>query len=100
MDMETAFIVSTAIGGILPPLIAVMQKRKWSDEVRYLVALVVYLIVSLAIAFVENDADTTGFSLKDWLTLFMPMALAGISSFKLVWDDLAHKIEEKTGGGA
>lgn len=96
ISTEAAYITATAIGAIMPPIIAVIQKRRWSDETRYLVALICYLIVSLAIAFIENDTDTTGFKLKNWLELFLPMALAGISSFKLVWNDLAAKIEEKT----
>jgi len=61
------------------------------------VAMAVYLVLSLGIWFLANDTDTQGFDVHDWFRLFAPMALAGISSFKLLWaDTVVPVIEEKT----
>jgi hypothetical protein len=94
-------IVAIIIGTLAPLLIAVVQRRDWPDEVRYGVALAVYLGLTVLTYFFQNETSLAGLGWRDFIRLFAPMFIAGVTAFQLLWKRTAAPvIEEKTTPGS
>lgn len=94
--------IAAAVTGIFVPwLIAVIQQRAWAMEVRYAVAFVTYVVVSLGVYFFANSTSFDGITWRGVVRLFAPLFIAGVSSFNLLWRRaVAPAIEAKTTVGA
>jgi len=85
-DMTFAFL-------ILPPIIAVINQKTWSREVRGLVALGVCLLYSTLIAVLVADLDW-----HQWRNVVLQVLVVTFAAHKLFWQPshLTGKIEDAT----
>jgi hypothetical protein len=90
-------IVAFVVGVLSPNLIAVIQRRGWSHEVRHIVALASYLAIALFVFFFTNDVSFAGLGWKGYVSIFAPVMIGGVTAFNLIWrGTTAPKIEEAT----
>jgi hypothetical protein len=95
--MTDAQIIAALGGLLLPPFIAIFQRRKWGDETRFLVAGAVYLAAAAVAYWFENGADFAGMSVRGYARIFAPVMLTAVGSFQLLWKrSLAPRIEAAT----
>jgi hypothetical protein len=82
----------------MPLLIALYMKFKFSDQVRYLLSLLSYIVYTFAamwfLNFIVFDQDTTTHAVVRGILL---SAAVGYGSFKLVWQptEITQTIEAK-----
>lgn len=92
--MDNTASVSLMVGAILPPLIAVINRKSWSSEVKGLFALAICIIAAAAVAWWERTLD--------WHNLRQTIPLVIAAAFGLyhtLWkpSGIAPAIEAKTG---
>lgn len=98
---DSQLIASTIIGVFAPWLIAVIQRRDWSTELRYIAALLTYLALSAFVQLFTEGFDTTDWGWRDYFKVAAIMVITGQSAFQLVWrKTVAPVIENKTSPGA
>lgn len=95
--MTDTDIVNVVTGSLLPLLIAVIQRKSWSDQLRFTVALVVYVATATFSALFLGDVGGNGLDWRGWIRAFAPIFIAAVTSFQLVWKrTLASTIERAT----
>jgi hypothetical protein len=84
-DMAVAVI-------LLPPFIAVINQKRWSREVRGLVALGVCLVYAVVVTLL------VGLPWASWRNIAWQVLLVTVAAYKLFWQpsNLTEKIEEVT----
>lgn len=98
--MTDSQIAAVVTGTLMPWLIAVVQQRRWPDEVRYAVAFAAYLAATVFVYFFANSTSFDGLDWRGFVRLFAPMFIAGVSSFQLLWKrSVAPVIEDATTPG-
>ena len=80
MDNATAWAL--IIGAVLPFLIAVVNRPKWSGTVRQIVAVAISLAVGLVTVVVQGAAD---FTLQGALVTLAAVVGAAQATYALVW---------------
>lgn len=92
MDNTVTFAV--IIGFLAPPVIAAINREKWSSEVKGVVAFLLCLVAAAATAWYEASLDTHN------LRKTIPLVFgAAIMSYHQFWrpTGIAPSIEKKTG---
>lgn len=96
--MTDADLIGLVLGIFLPGLIAIIQRRKWPDLVRTLVAYAVYVLTTaLTMWFTASMGDPPE-DARAWVRLFLIILATAYTSFAVVWKPtgLAAHIEERT----
>jgi len=78
---------------VLPPVIAVINQRTWSREVRGTVALAVCLLYSVLVTALRSDVDWA-----EWRNVILQVMIGTFGAYKLFWEpsNISHRIEEAT----
>ena len=78
---------------VLPPVIAIINQKHWSTEVRALVALAACLVYSLVVTFLRQDLDWTA-----WRNVILQVMIGAFGAYKLFWQpsNIAPAIEDAT----
>ncbi len=98
MEINSVDVAIAAV--ILPPLVALINQRKWPSQLKGLVALLVMCVYALGASWLRGPLD-----FSDWRNTALTVAAAGFAAYKLWWQPsgIAPAIEEATSadsGGA
>lgn len=87
---------SLLAGFFLPPVLAIIQQRQWSDQLRAGVAFLACLLVGAGVAYFQGDL--TG---RRFVTGALVVMVTGLSTYRNFWKPtgIAPTIEEKTSPG-
>jgi hypothetical protein len=98
MEFESTQLAAIILGVIAPNLVAVFVQPNWSDQLRLLVSLGVYMVMAGIVVWVDNGFAWSNDPVHDIAHNFGLIAVAGYSSFKLFWQDtqITSKIETAT----
>lgn len=93
MDVNPVDIGMAAV--VLPPLVALINQRRWPAQVKGLVALLVCLAYALVAALMRSD-DALSFA--DWRDTALTVAGSAFAAYQLWWrpSGLAPAIESAT----
>lgn len=86
-------MLSTLLGVLMPPLVAVVQQPRWSPVVRALVVIASSVGVGAVTAAVEGTL--TG---QRWTTAALIIGVAAVAAYRTFWHRAAAVIEHKTSG--
>jgi hypothetical protein len=78
---------------VLPPIIALLNQRKWPTEIKALMALLVCAIYSGAVTLVRGE-----YGWQEWRNALLQVSAGTFVAYKLFWNPsgLAAKIENRT----
>ena len=86
--------VDVAMGAlVVPPIIAIINQRRWPSQVKGLVALAVCLLYALAVVWIRGGVD-----LQHWRNSALVIGAAAFAMYKLWWQPsgIAPAIEAVT----
>lgn len=94
--MDETFIDANALtfaAFVLPPVISLINQRRWPDEMRGLVALGVCVFYSLVLTVVRQDLDWT-----QWRNVVLQVLVGAFGAYKLFWQpsNIGPRIEAAT----
>lgn len=92
--MNTLQVWSLVLGFLVPPILAVIQQPKWSQQVRSLVTFGFALLVGFGNVWLNGDLSKAA----DWTSAILIVLISAISTYKGFWkpSGIAPAIETKT----
>lgn len=80
---------------VLPPIIAIINRKHWSDEVRALVAMAVCMLYSAIITITRQDLDW-----HQWRNTLLQVFIGAFGAYQIFWkpSNIAPDIEAATSG--
>lgn len=92
--MDNALTLAAIIGFAMPPLIAALNRRNWSSEVKGIVAFTVCLVAGVGTAWWNDDLNQ-----KDIRGTILIVFGAAIVTYHQFWrpSGISDTIEKKTG---
>lgn len=97
--MTNLVMWAAIVGFALPPMLAIVQQSKWSDQVRSLVAFAACAVAGAGTAYFQGD-----FTGKRFVEAGLTVLVTAMATYQSFWKPtkIAPAIEEKTdleGGG-